>query len=404
MTEEERFPEFKELWNTLFKGVWPMWVAGLLLGFLNVCLFLVKSPWGGTGSYVSWGQNIYQTLGLLETPGLKSVLENRYGLLGLMTVLGATCAALMGRQFCLRIATIGELFKGLLGGILMGIGATIGLGCTIGGFLTGWSALSSGAIFLTVGLMIGTIIGFRYLLWEMDHLPFMRKGKRFEFLKVRNRKSPLQPILGMILFIGLLVAALVYYASLPILTWFAICGLLIGVICQRSKFCVVRAFREPFLTGISEAPIGIFVALMVGIFGFTLIKYMGIGTNSPEEARALALTGVHANFWLRGLIGGLIFGLGMVTAGGCAVGAMWRAGEGHIQLWFAMLGLMLAAPLSKKFLVPKVTAVIPEWGRLKIFMPDWVGYGGAVLIFLLIILAWYLFVTWNERTDKFTCM
>ncbi|MCK4565394.1 MAG: YeeE/YedE family protein [Verrucomicrobia bacterium] len=182
------------------------------------------------------------------------------------------------------------------------------------------------------------------------------------------------------------------------------CGLLIGVICQRSKFCVVRAFREPFLTGMSEAPIGVFAALLVGIFGFTLIKYMGIGTNSPEEARTLALTGVYANFWLRGLIGGVIFGVGMVLAGGCAVGTMWRVGEGHVQLWLAALGIMLAAPLSKKFLVPKFAAALPEWGKLKVFLADWVGYGGAVLIFLLIILVWYWFVTWNERTDKFTCM
>ncbi len=401
---EERWPELKGLWNTLFKGVWPMWVAGLLLGFISVCLFLVKSPWGGTPSFVSWGQNLYQSLGVMETPGLKPVLENRYGLLGLMTVLGATSAALMGRQFCLRIAAPGELFKGLFGGVLMGLGATLGLGCTIGGFISGWSALSSGAIFLTIGLMIGTIAGFRYLLWEGDHLPVMRKGKRFEFLNVKNRKSPLQPVLGMLLFLGLLVGALFRYEALPVLTWFAVCGLLIGVICQRSKFCVVRAFREPFLTGMSEAPIGVFAALLVGIFGITLIKYMGIGANSPEEARALALTGVYANFWLRGIIGGIIFGVGMVLAGGCAVGTMWRVGEGHVQLMLAALGIMLTAPLSKKFLVPKFVEVLPEWGKLKIFLPDWVGYGGAVLIFLLIILVWYWFVTWNERTDKFTCM
>jgi len=30
---------------------------------------------------------------------------------------------------------------------------------------------------------------------------------------------------------------------------FAVIGLLIGIILQRSRFCIVRAFREPFMTG-----------------------------------------------------------------------------------------------------------------------------------------------------------
>ena len=102
-----------QLWSTFFGKSWPMWVGGALLGTLNVLLFLVKSPWGGSGSYINWGENIYTTLGIVHVPGVKAVTANLYGLLGLMTVLGAFCGALLSRQFALRIPPPGEMFKGL---------------------------------------------------------------------------------------------------------------------------------------------------------------------------------------------------------------------------------------------------------------------------------------------------
>jgi len=142
---EDKKNAWSELWATFFSKTWPMWIGGILLAFLNVCLFLVRSPWGGSSTYVSWGENLYKSLGILDLPSLKSVIIHPYGLLGLLTLLGAFSASLMGREFALRIPPIGEIGKGLIGGILMALGSTLGIGCTIGGFLSGWSALSGGA-------------------------------------------------------------------------------------------------------------------------------------------------------------------------------------------------------------------------------------------------------------------
>ena len=116
------------------------------------------------------------------------------------------------------------------------------------------------------------------------------------------------------------------------------------------------------------------------------------------------MTWVYPHFWLRALIGGIIFGLGMTVAGGCAVGTLWRTGEGQVKLWFSALGFLLIAPLSKKFIVPGFSSALPEWAQRKVFLPDSLGYWGAVLLFLVIILLWYLFVKWNERTGKFSAV
>jgi len=402
--EEKVKSSLGELWSTFFAKSWPMWVGGILLGFLNVCLFLVRSPWGGSPSYINWGQNVYQSLNIINTPNLKGVLQHPYGLLGLMTILGAFVAALMAKEFSVRVPTVGGMVKGLVGGILMAVGATVGAGCTIGGFFSGWPSLNTGAIFLVLGFLGGAIVGFRYLLWESNNLPVMRKGKTYAFFAPKAKGFSMQPVLGIILFVGLLFSASQIFEGSKVLTWFAIIGLLLGLICQRSKFCIVRAFREPFMTGISAAPVGVFAALLVGIVGFTLIKYNGIGASSPEEAKALEMMFVKPNFWLRGIIGGFIFGMGMIVASGCAVGTLWRAGEGQVQLWFSALGFLVMAPISMKFIAPPIVNALPAWGKMKVFLPHSIGYGGAVLVILGIILLWYMFVKWNERTERFSVM
>ncbi|MCK4538134.1 MAG: YeeE/YedE family protein [Candidatus Krumholzibacteria bacterium] len=395
---------WRQLWATFFGKTWPVWAGGIILAFLNVCLFLAKSPWGGTGTYISWGENIYQAIGLFGIEHVKPVLAHSYGLLGLMTLLGAFAGALFGREFAIRIPPMGEMFKGLIGGVLMALGATLGIGCTIGGFLSGWAALSGGGIILAVGFMIGTYFALKYLIWEMEALPKMSMGKTYTFLAAKGAGGVWQPILGTILTIVLLVAFSMRFRTDNGMAMFAILGLVIGIVLQRSRFCLVRAFREPFMTGESEAPVGVMAALIVGIIGFTVIKYMGVGTSTPGAARALAMTWVYPHFWLRAIIGGVVFGLGMTVAGGCAVGTLWRAGEGHVKLWFAAIGFMLFAPISKKFIVPGFANMLPEWAKQKMFLPDRFGYGGAVLIFFVIIVLWYGFVKWNERTGKFTAI
>lgn len=395
---------WRQLWATFFSKTWPMWAGGIILAFLNVCLFLAKSPWGGSGSYLNWGENIYKVTGLFGITSVKTVFIHPYGLLGLMTLLGAFAGALFGKEFALRVPPIGEMFKGLIGGILMALGAGLGIGCTIGGFLSGWAALSGGAIILAAGFLIGTFVALKYLMWEMEKLPKMSMGKTFTFLAAKSSSGKWQPILGAIVILFLLISFSLRFRSDNALAMFAVIGLLIGIVLQRSRFCIVRAFREPFMTGESEAPVGVMVALLIGIIGFTVIKYMGVGTATPGAARALAMTWVYPHFWLRALIGGIIFGLGMTIAGGCAVGTLWRAGEGHIKLWCSAIGFMLFAPISKKFIVPGFAHILPEWAKQKVFLPDRFGYGGAVLIFFVLIALWYAFVKWNERTGKFSAI
>jgi uncharacterized membrane protein YedE/YeeE len=374
-----------------------MWIGSIILAILSISLFMIASPWGSSGGLLNWGQNLFSVLGLsLEESapnGVTPLLDYRYAVLSIVVIIGALGSALLGKEFAIRIAPGGELAKGLFGGLLMGIGCIIGFGCTIGNFFSGWAALSGGAIIFVIGLTIGVFFAVKYLLWEMEKHPKMSSGKSSTFLQANTKKTSLQPLAGMIvIIIGL---AFAYIFNDVTLFGFALIGLFIGIVLQRSRWCIVRALREPFMTGDADPAVAIIAGLIIGLLGFTVIKIMGIGGE---------LTMVSANFWMPAIIGGIIFGFGMTIAGGCTIGSSWRAGEGHVKLWLALIGIVIAAPLTLEYIRPAFLNMLPTWMNQQIFLPDYFTYLGSIIIMLLILLIWYIFVKWNERTGRFSAM
>ena len=71
------------------------------------------------------------------------------------------------------------------------------LGCTIGGFYSGWPALSAAALIFLPALVIGTFLGVRYLFWEIDAHPGMSSGKSYSALAPTKDRTSLQPIAGL---------------------------------------------------------------------------------------------------------------------------------------------------------------------------------------------------------------
>jgi uncharacterized membrane protein YedE/YeeE len=397
----------RELFDKLFSKSWPMWIGGILLAGLNMLLFVIKYPWGASGGYLNIGQNLFSWLGVSSLGTGIAINLHTVALLNIFIVGGALISALLSREFGIRIAPVGELVKGFMGGALMGIGATVGIGCTTGGFFSGVAALSGGALFLSLGFLVGTIAALKYLLWEMEALPGISMGKSLTLLAGSKPKTGWQRWLGWLLIIVVLWIARGYTSGdsvHKVLGWHIIIALFLGIILQRSRYCIVRAFREPFMTGESSAPVAIMISVIAALLGFTVFKYFGVGNASEIAVRAIELKSVYANFWLKALIGGFIFGIGMTIAGGCAVGTLWRAGEGHVKLWFSAIGFTIMAPVSKGILVPWISRILPESVQKQSYLPDALGYTGAVVLVLVIMLIWYIFVKWNEKTGKFSAL
>ncbi|HRW97171.1 MAG TPA: YeeE/YedE thiosulfate transporter family protein, partial [Bacteroidales bacterium] len=92
---------FGQLFGTFFTKHWPVWVGGITLGLLNILLFAIHSPWGASGGYNNWGENIYKLLGFAGYEGATATGASLYGMLCIMLILGSFMGALFSKEFAL---------------------------------------------------------------------------------------------------------------------------------------------------------------------------------------------------------------------------------------------------------------------------------------------------------------
>jgi uncharacterized membrane protein YedE/YeeE len=378
-------------YEKIFRRPWPVLGSALVVGSLNVFLFAFDRPWTASDGIRHWGDWLFQAAGAIDRSDLLSPLLYSGSVLNLGLLFGGLAAALLSREFAVRAAPGRELLKGALGGVLMGWGAVFSFGCNIGGFFSAAAALSLSGLAMMAGLALGAFLGTRLLLWEMRKSP----ASSAVFQSPCETPSPparpsashgLQPVGGFLVLVALLVAAYVYqrlgYAPQAI---FLLFGVAFGIVLQRSRFCLVRAFREPFLSGESEHARAAAVALVLALIGFAILK----ATDLKD-----ATEWVFPSFWLGGFLGGILFGVGMVIAGGCGAGSIWRAGEGHIKLWLALFFFAVGASATRLALT-----AADLLGRLgaAVFLPNLVGWGGAISGVVALMAIWYALAGWHEQ-------
>lgn len=157
----------------VFRQRWPSYVGGALIGALATVAYLRVGPLGVTAELGSWSRTAADSLGLLPkrlegldsfagcATAIKEALLSRNGVFVGGLVLGAFAAALVAGQFKPRLPAFGEVARGLLGGVLLGWGAMISLGCTVGVLLSGiFAGAASGwvfALFCFLGVWLSSI-------------------------------------------------------------------------------------------------------------------------------------------------------------------------------------------------------------------------------------------------------
>lgn len=379
----------------VFSRPWPVIPSALVVATLNVFLFAFDRPWTASDGIRNWGDWLFRSAGVLDQPDLLPPWLYSGSLLNVGLLFGGLSAALLSREFGIRRAPATELVKGALGGLMMGWGAMLAFGCNIGGFFSASSALSLSGLGMMAGLWGGAYLATRYLIWENAKLiregkmPFAAACEAPQQITPASPYFKLQPLAGALVFLALLAAGYFYrqagYAPHAI---FLLFGAAFGIVLQRSRFCLVRAFREPFMTGESEHARAGSLALLLSMIGFTILK----STDLKDAGEW-----VFPSFWFGALLGGIVFGIGMVIAGGCGAGSIWRAGEGHIKLWVAVLFFAIGAAMMRLLLIQ--TELIRQLGSA-IFLPNLVGWGGALGVVVAVMLLWYLACGWNEQRKQ----
>ncbi len=400
---------FKADYENIFVEEWSPYLGSILLVMVVIGLMISGLFWGVFGGVKFWGDWFNNLIGLGPLLGvpqeLDSFLMHRMSLMNIMLVLGSFCAALLSRQFLPRRPPKLEYVWAALGGCLMGAGAALAGGCTTGGFFNPVLHASPAGWAMWAGLLAGAVIGLKLLLWTLENIEWGMVAP--PALQAPQSVLRIYPLIGLAVVIGVLFWATQWYSS-GNEKWAAravivLAGFAIGFIMHRSRLCFARAFREPFMTAEGDMTKAIILALSIGLLISSLLFQKKI--LDPYVA-------IPASFWIGSLLGGLIFGVGMVFAGGCASGSLWRMGEGHIKLWVAIFFFSwagsIASALFKKF---KITSIDEDNVELfektavgfQAYLPDMLGgWGWTFLISGAILLVWYLLVRYNESTEKFT--
>jgi uncharacterized membrane protein YedE/YeeE len=396
--------------KSVFVEEWSPFFGAVLLVIIMAVLMGSGLFWGVFGGLKLWGDYFNNLIGLGPLLGVKSELDSplmhRISLMDITLVLGAFSAALLSQQFRVSRPPNLEFIWGALGGTLMGVGATFAGGCTTGGFFIPLTFSSPSGWIMWAGLLVGAIIGLKLLLWTMENVTW---GTAAPPVKPARFKGA-YPWIGALVMAGILIWAVRWWGSDNKMevqrAILVLAGFGIGFVLHRSRFCFSRVFREPFMTGEGEMTKAMILALALGApVGAVLLAN---GTIDPYLA-------VPTRFWIGSLIGGLVFGIGMIFAGGCASGSLWRVGEGHLKLvaavfFFGWAGSITSGILGKLGLTNAEYDLDFLDGMAEIsplgyqaFMPDLLGgWGWALLISFALLLVWYLFVRYNESTNKFT--
>jgi hypothetical protein len=400
----------KEDYHASLVNEWSPYFGALALVAANVVLMVSGLFWGVTGGFKLWGDYLNNFLGLGGVLGIATELESplmhRISIMDITLVLGSFAAALLSRQFALRRPPLLEYGTGAVGGTLMGVGAVLAGGCTTGGFFVPLLFASPAGWTMWAGLLAGAFVGLKLLLWVMENVTWgtaaPKGGDGSAFF------GRVGPVLGVAVLALVLWWALKWAESgdekLGARVVIILAGFALGFILHRSRFCFARVFREPFMTAEGEMTKAMMLALAVGIpLGSLLLQHK---TVDPYLA-------IPASFWLGSLAGGAIFGIGMVFAGGCGSGSLWRMGEGHLKLWVAVLFFSwsnsTAGALFKKWNWTASEVGLEGYEVTSVgfqaFLPDLAGGWGAVYLLTAGMLTlWYLLVRYNESTERFTVL
>lgn len=158
-------------WRRVLRGPWPLLAAAVLLALGNVAtLAIAGRPWGVINAFSLWGSKIIDALGgdvvwwdfwqarpeALE----QSVFADVQTVMNVGLILGALLAAGLAGKFAptLRMP-VRSLIAALLGGLLMGYGARLAYGCTIGAFFSGVASGSLHGWVWFVLAVLGSVVG-----------------------------------------------------------------------------------------------------------------------------------------------------------------------------------------------------------------------------------------------------
>ena len=330
------------------RDFWLTVVSGLLLGALGVWL----SVWGNPeNSGICVSCFIETSAGALGFHDNQRMQYLRPELIGF--VLGAGASALLFRDFCSRggSAPLSRLFLGMF----MIFGCAVFIGCPIKLMLR----LTAGDLTVlsgVAGLTAGVWAGLKGLSRGVELAPQTRGTANGGFL------TPALFVLLLVFFVarpGFLLFSSqgggAQYA--PWLVSLTVGGGL-GVIAQRSRFCITGSIRNFMLMGLR-------VPALWGLLAFgaaALAANLATGRFTPG---LYGQPGAHLDhFW--SFLGMGLVGWISVLIGGCPFRQLIKAGEGDADAGMVVVGMFIGGALAQSWGIAATASGVSLYGKLAI--------------------------------------
>ena len=383
--------QFKQQYLIRF---WAPMPAVIAAGILSTYYFgLTGTFWAVTGEFTRWGGHLLQlvganpeTWGYFKVIGLQgSPLDRIDGMMIIGMFGGCIAAALWANNVKLRMPQSRiRIAQALIGGIIAGFGARLAMGCNLAAFFTGIPQFSLHAWFFALATAAGSYFGARFTLLPMFRIPVkLKKVDKASSVKQDENQARRRFRIGMLVFAAIIGWGLLTMFNAPKLGIAMLCGVGFGLLIERAQICFTSAFRDMWITGRTHMAKAIILGMAVSAIG--IYSYVQLGV--PPK---IMWAGPNA------VIGGLLFGFGIVLAGGCETGWMYRAVEGQVHFWWVGLGNVLGSTLLAYYWDDLAQPLATSWDKVNL-LSSFGDKGGLLLTYLLLALSFAAMLLWEKR-------
>lgn len=166
--------DLRRIGRAVFVNRWPHWVGGVGVGILGAVAYLRATPLGVTAEIGRLSRKFGSQLGLTPDtlPGLDALAgcatadrggaaftPNALFVIGL--VIAALASGLAAGQFTPERQSWQRVVLALVGGVLLGFGSMISLGCTVGTLLSGVQVFAVSGWIFAAALVVGVYGGLK---------------------------------------------------------------------------------------------------------------------------------------------------------------------------------------------------------------------------------------------------
>ncbi|WP_072568917.1 selenium metabolism membrane protein YedE/FdhT [Enterobacter sp. SA187] len=386
--------QFKQAWLIKF---WAPAPAVIAAGILSTYYFGITGTfWAVTGEFTRWGGQLLQLMGvhaeewgyykLIHLEGTPLTRIDGMMIIGMFG--GCFAAALWANNVKLRMPRNRiRIAQAIVGGIIAGFGARLAMGCNLAAFFTGIPQFSLHAWFFALATAVGTWFGARVTLLPVFRIPVkMQKVSSASPLTQKPEQARRRFRLGMLVFVGMIGWALLTAMDKPKLGLAMLFGVGFGLLIERAQICFTSAFRDMWITGRTHLAKAIVLGMAVSAIGIYSYTQLGV---EPK----IMWAGPNA------VLGGLLFGFGIVLAGGCETGWMYRAVEGQVHYWWVGVGNVIGSTLLAYFWDDLSAPLATSWDKINL-LNTFGPLGGLLVTYAMLLAAFLLMVAWEKQFFK----